>query len=29
MEVAQEVAGVVSVESRLQPLGAGEARPTA
>jgi len=29
VEVAQEVAGVVSVESRLQPLGPGEARPTA
>ena len=29
VEVAQEVAGVVSVESRLQPLGAGEARSTA
>ena len=28
-EVAREVAGVVSVESRLQPLGAGEARSTA
>jgi len=27
--VAREVAGVVSVESRLQPLGPGEARPTA
>jgi hypothetical protein len=27
--VAQEVAGVVSVESRLQPLGAGKARPRA
>ena len=29
LEVAQEVAGVVSVESRLQPLGPGEARSTA
>jgi osmotically-inducible protein OsmY len=29
VEVAQEVAGVVSVESRLQPPGAGEAQPTA
>jgi len=28
-EVAREVAGVVSVESRLQPLGPGGARPTA
>jgi hypothetical protein len=27
--VAQEVAGVVSVESRLQPLGPGKARRTA
>jgi osmotically-inducible protein OsmY len=29
VEVAQEVAGVVSVESRLQPLGPGEARTEA
>jgi len=29
VEVAQEVAGVVSVESRLQPLARGEGRPTA
>jgi len=29
VEVAQGVAGVVSVESRLQPLGPGGARPTA
>ena len=28
VEVAQEVAGVVSVESRLQPLGPGGAGPT-
>jgi hypothetical protein len=29
VEVAQEVAGVVSVESRLQPLGSGKARSKA
>jgi hypothetical protein len=28
VEVAREVARVVGVESRLQPLGPGEARPT-